>query len=132
LQSHNQVQYRGLIHWYRHNPGEWLLQHEQRQLNQALAQTPGQHILQIGGTPELMTYADRHLCFHYFIDAIPTNYHMAIESYLDELPLLPNSLNSIVISHALEFCEHPMLLLQNCYEALVPGGTVIIFCFNKW
>lgn len=132
FQPHNQEQYQGLSHWYHHNPGEWLLALEQKELNKTLSQMPGQHILQIGGTPSLMTYADHHLCFHYFLDAVPVEYHMAIRSQLDELPLLPNSLNSIVISHALEFCEHPALLFQNCYEALVPGGNLIIFCFNKW
>lgn len=124
--------YQGLAHWYRHNPGKWLLSHEKRQLQKILKKAPGQHLLQIGGTPELMGGAKRPLCFYYFLDAVPTPFPLAIQSYLDELPLLPRSLNSIIVSHALEFCEHPMLLLQNCYEALTPGGTLILFCFNPW
>lgn len=123
--------YQGLGEWYQHKVGETLFTLEKNELAQQLVFVPGQHILQIGAVPELIAHARQHLCFHYFLDEIENKQaRYAIRASFDELPLLPNSLNKIVIAHALEFCEHPSLLLRDCYEALVPGGQLIIICFN--
>lgn len=125
--------YHGLREWYQTSLGRWLLGLESAELKRYLVATPLQHILQIGGDPELLGVAEKHLAYHYFLDSCfkePSN--LALCADFEELPLQPDSLNSIVIAHALEFCEHPTLVLKNCYESLAPGGDLIIFCFNPW
>ncbi len=125
--------YQGLTEWYQTRLGRWLMGLESAELKRYLVAAPLQHILQIGGDPELLGVAEKHLAYHYFLDpCFKESSDLVVRAYFEELPLQPDSLNSIVIAHALEFCEHPTLLLKNCYEALAPGGDLIIFCFNRW
>lgn len=125
--------YQGLSEWYQTRLGRWLLSLEIAELRRYLLATPLQHILQIGGDPELLGVAEKHLAYHYFLDqCVKKQTDFTLCADFEELPLQPDSLNGIVIAHALEFCEHPTVLLRNCYEALTPGGDLIIFCFNRW
>lgn len=125
--------YQGLTEWYQGSLGRWLLELEVAELKRYLVATPLQHILQIGGSPALLGVAEKHLAYHYFLDQhLEQRGDLVVCANFEELPLQPDSLNGIVIAHALEFCEHPSLLLKNCYEALAPGGDLIIFCFNPW
>ena len=47
------------------------------------------------------------------------------------LPLASGQVDFIVLSHLLEFCEHPLWLLEQAYRALSDRGRLVIFCFNR-
>jgi|GEM_PF-1376373 len=50
------------------------------------------------------------------------NYH--------ELPLLCDSVDVVVIHHALEFDANPRVILREAYQALVLGGHMVLIGFN--
>ena len=52
--------------------------------------------------------------------------------HLDELPLAPESVDVIVMVHVLEFIAKPPVLLREVYQALAPGGQLIIVSLNPW
>jgi hypothetical protein len=47
------------------------------------------------------------------------------------LPLQPNSVETLVLWHSLEQQEHPSDLLREAYNALAPGGVLVVLCFNS-
>ena len=51
---------------------------------------------------------------------------------LDELPLAPKSVDVIILVHVLEFIPSPPVLLREVYQALAPGGQLIIVNLNPW
>ena len=51
---------------------------------------------------------------------------------VNALPLQNNSVDVIVLAHALECVDHRFALLKNCWEALVPEGLLITVSFNPY
>lgn len=47
------------------------------------------------------------------------------------LPLADGQVDFMVLSHLLEFCEHPLWLLEQAHRALSGRGRLVIFCFNR-
>lgn len=51
---------------------------------------------------------------------------------LDYLPLQAESVDSVVVHHALEFSNHPHRVLREAVQALRPGGHLIVIGFNPY
>ena len=119
--------------WYQQPPGSWLLTSECEEAARILRNIKGRYLVQIGGTSDLA---------HSAASSIP--YQIRLMSYLDvdlsltvqtdyqDLPLLPNSIDVVVLVHLLEFIDYPVKLLQEIFQALNPGGRLLIFGFNPW
>jgi len=50
----------------------------------------------------------------------------------ESLPFKSNSLDTLVLSHVLEFSSDPHQVLRESERILVADGTMIICCFNPW
>ncbi|WP_244670049.1 class I SAM-dependent methyltransferase [Coxiella endosymbiont of Amblyomma nuttalli] len=57
---------------------------------------------------------------------------LSIQTSWRELPLLPNSIDVIVLVHLLEFIDYPVKLLREVFHALKPNGQLVILGFNPW
>jgi SAM-dependent methyltransferase len=51
---------------------------------------------------------------------------------LPELPFAANSIDLVVLTHALEFHAHPHLLLREVERVLIPEGKLVIAGFNPY
>ena len=51
---------------------------------------------------------------------------------LEYLPLLPDTVDCMLIHHALDFAEHPHRVLREAVQALRPGGHLILVGFNPY
>ena len=62
--------------------------------------------------------------------------HMARQGFPDvvgdllQLPMQSQSINQLVLWHALECVADPSLLIQEAYRVLAPGGFVVVCSFN--
>lgn len=120
--------------WYQQPLGQYLLQREHQLLQAQLASMPGHFIVQLGGPNDLhllnaSTIPNKCLMVRQQIKN--TKNDLVIQTDFEHLPLLPNSIDVAVIVHALEFIESPQSLLNELYQAIRPGGQVIIFHFNS-
>jgi SAM-dependent methyltransferase len=117
-----------LSSWLKKEPGALLVGMLRAQLQRLLKPMLGDYLIQIGGLPELASGS--RIRFKWFLNTQAKS--GSIQVTLDELPLLPESVDVIVIVHALEFTPKPLVLLQEAYQALAPGGQLVIVSLNPW
>lgn len=133
-----------LRNWYQKFPGIWLQQEEQRLLEAALTDLFGYHILQIGNIerrclnvsriPHRMVmdvdYLSSQHCKEEDAESgLSTNYFNGEPEYI---PIASDSLDVLVLSHALEFCTNPHEVLREADRILIPEGHMVILGFNPW
>jgi len=120
--------------WFQHLPGSMLIDIETNHLSKWLASIVGEHLLQIGGPSDMQLVKSAHVAHKTYLSTqFSTSSHSAgIQTNLEELPILPNSIDVVVLAHLLEFSDSPLHLLQEIYHVLAPGGQVIILAFNPF
>jgi len=146
----------GLADWFRTPAGCYVLQWEQAHLDIAVADLFGFHALQLG-LPELDALRANRMPHRWLAtemmpaplaDASPTDDSartvprheadvplplralIALHCDYDALPFDANSLDLVVLPHALELARDPHLALREVERVLVPEGRVVIVGFN--
>lgn len=112
-------------HWHQQPPGSWLAKLESEESVRLLKKFQGEYLLQIGGTSDFTNALANHFSYRYILNT-------DVIAKLDELPLLYNSIDAIILIHVLESSDHPPQLLQEVYQALAPGGKLLIIGINPW
>ena len=132
----------GLAPWLRTPVGRYVLAWEQAQLDQGVADIFGFHALQLG-LPELDALRanrmpDRWLALDPQADVAPPDAEPALgptrsavlRCDFDALPLDSQSLDLVVLPHALELARDPHLALREVERVLRPEGRVVIIGLN--
>ncbi|MBS0448462.1 MAG: class I SAM-dependent methyltransferase [Proteobacteria bacterium] len=149
----------GLAQWLKTPPGRYLLEWEQRHLDTAVADIFGFHALQLGW-PELDALRANRMPHRWIgversvpddeapaadaVVAVPEaepaatrpgaeprpRPAIALLCDFDALPFDANSLDLVVLPHALELARDPHLALREVERVLVPEGRVVIVGFN--
>jgi SAM-dependent methyltransferase len=120
--------------WYQSNLGTLVAKSEITGSEYLVSTVFGYFLLQMGGSYRL-NYLPENLVHHHLHygpekpSIKPTNF---IQGQYDELPFIHNSIDTILVSHILEFSLAPKQILEEIYEVLVPDGNLIIFCFNPY
>ncbi|HEX7440775.1 MAG TPA: methyltransferase domain-containing protein [Caldimonas sp.] len=130
----------GLARWLQAPAGRYLLEWEQRHLDQAVADLFGFHALQLGLVELEALRANR--MPHRWVateearppdagddQALP-KVGVALRCNFDALPFESLSLDLVVLPHALELARDPHLALREVERVLVPEGRVVILGFN--
>jgi SAM-dependent methyltransferase len=121
----------GLRDWFSTAPGQYLLQWERAQLELAVADIFGYHAVQLG-LPEMAgLQANRMphqwLAVAHMADAASS---AALVADFSALPFAENSLDLLVLPHALELSADPHATLREVARVLVPDGRVVICGLN--
>ncbi|MEO8806831.1 MAG: class I SAM-dependent methyltransferase [Burkholderiaceae bacterium] len=132
----------GLTEWLQTPAGRYVLAWEQGHLDTAVADLFGFHALQLG-LPELEAlHANRMPHRWVGIDTVAAEVPrdaaspavpraaVALHCDFDALPFDSNSLDLVVLPHALEHARDPHLALREVERVLVPEGRVVIVGFN--
>jgi SAM-dependent methyltransferase len=133
----------GLTEWLQTPAGRYVLAWEQGHLDTAVADLFGFHALQLG-LPELdALHANRMPHRWVGVDTIAPEAApgstgalavpraaVALHCDFDALPFDSNSLDLVVLPHALELARDPHLALREVERVLVPEGRVVIVGFN--
>ena len=119
--------------WYRELPGSLLLEQEQQQIGSLLSHIYGNHLLQIGG-PAHEDMAKVSPISHrvYLSSQALFNRRPAIQADLLHLPLIPNSIDAVLLVHALEFVSDPRAVLAEIYQGLAANAQLLLLGFNPW
>lgn len=118
--------------WFQSPQGNAVLCAEKEAIHSALEKLFGYHILQLGFSEE-----------HSLIDESPVGHKIlfapsfragssrAVASN-EELPLSSDSVDVVVLHHALDFAENSHRVLREAARVLRPGGHMLIVGFNPY
>ena len=132
-----------MAHWLATPPGRYLLQWEQQHLDAALVDLFGFHALQLG-LPELDTLRTNRMPHRWLAsdaprieppaagdgEPQPTRPPVLLHCDFDALPFASQSLDLVVLPHALELARDPHQTLREVERVLMPEGRVVIVGLN--
>lgn len=120
--------------WLASAPGRYLLEWEQRHLDEAVADVFGYHALQCGQPAVDALRANRmphRLCALRDGEAPMTGDRASVRvEHFEELPFETQSLDLVVLPHVLEFALDPHQVLREVDRVLRPEGRLIVTGFN--
>jgi len=114
--------------WFATPLGRYLIECERNYLDDAVADVFGFNALQLGLPDHDFLHASR----------IPLKCRVApsgpaaLRADFRDLPIAGNSIDLLLLPHALEFSEHPHQILREVQRVLMPEGHAVIACFNPW
>jgi len=121
--------------WYRSPLGKALQMVEKNQVEAVIPDLFGYHLLQVGD------HADADLCSASRIPhcvvmeqgtEVTPRHERTIYGQSEALPIAGDSLDVVVLPHALEFSATPHEVLREVDRALIAEGHVILLGFNPW
>ena len=119
--------------WLESPPGRYVLAWEQAQLDAAVADVFGYHALQLG-EPHLDALRANRMPHRLRAllpgDALPGDRPTVRIEHPEELPFDGQSLDLVVMPHALEFASDPHQVLREVDRVLRPEGRLIVTGFN--
>lgn len=126
-----------LSEWYQTAIGHSLYQFEMMQFAQVLPVCYGYQLLQIGGPADLSWLESSPIKHKIWLTPeTKLSHHVNVFNAMPaELPFAANSLDVILLPHVLECVEQPEAVLSAAYEALTPGGYLVISginCISLW
>ncbi|MDM0045664.1 methyltransferase domain-containing protein [Variovorax dokdonensis] len=120
----------GLEEWLETPPGRYLLEWEQAQFDQAVADVFGYHAVQLG-LPQIDALRGNRMPHRWLAaDHLPAQRQPALMTDFAALPFEANSLDLVVLPHALELNPDPHATLREVERVLVPEGKVVICGLN--
>jgi SAM-dependent methyltransferase len=126
----------GLQDWFQTSPGRYLLDWERVQFDAAVADIFGYHSLQLG-MPLLDGLQANRMPHRWLAEATaPVATAMPVASIaqlvtdFSALPFSANTLDLVLLPHALELGADPHATLREAERVLVPGGRVVISGLN--
>jgi len=118
--------------WFSEGLGSELLEAEQRMIDRLLPGLYGCHLLQVGIDPllDLTSQSDvphKVILYHSLMLGMPQSSIVALSS---ELPVETNSVDVVLLHHALDYTSSPHQVLREAARVLRPGGHLLIINFN--
>jgi len=121
-----------LGHWFQTPQGRQVLAAEKAFLEPILSRLFGYHILQLGGHQD-----------YSMLDSSPVGHKIQFAPVWrpgltqavadnEELPLATDSVDVVLLHHALDFTEDSHRLLREATRVLRPGGHMLIVGFNRY
>ena len=114
--------------WFDSPLGEKVLEAEKQLLEAYLSRIFGYHILQLGCS-ETHSLIDESLAGHKILFA-PRYHPHARQADNEELPLPEDSMDAVLIHHALDSTQDSHRLLREAIRVLRPGGRLLVLGFN--
>ncbi len=114
--------------WFTTPLGQYLLEKEQAYLDDVTSDIFGFHALQVGLAKFDLLRASR-IAHRVRVDAtgLPELYAKS-----HELPVATQSVDLVVLPHALEFAAQPHEILREVDRVMMPEGRLVIVGFNPW
>ena len=117
-----------LADWFATPLGRYLREREQAYFDQTVADIFGYYALQVG-LPEHPTLAQCRMPSRWTLDYDPP---AGLVADPHALPLAENTVDLVVMPHALEFTDDPHLMLREAHRVLRPEGQIVIAGFNPF
>lgn len=135
---------RRFSHWLETVRGQRLLEEQHQLLTEAARRCHGDTLLWAGCHSAVMDSVSGCMIRHRLYLAPPRGVSEALvadqrlcelvhtEASLQELPFRNNSLDAVVLHHALDLTDDPRAALRELTRVLAPGGRLLICGFNRY
>lgn len=120
-------------HWLTRFLGARVLETEHAALSRIYSEFSGKHAVLMGVPNQDVLLTG--LILHPVMISPLINKHkhiQAIESDFYNLPIIPGSIDLVILPHTLDFIENPHKLLQEACKIVKPEGDIIILGFNPF
>ena len=116
--------------WYQTLQGATVLKAEKEIVSPILARLFGYHILQVGPNEDVSLIDDSPVGHKIIFAPSWRSGTRNTVAHIEELPLATDSIDVVVVHHALDFTEDSHRLLREVTRVLRPGGKMLIIGFN--
>jgi SAM-dependent methyltransferase len=121
-----------LRHWLQSDFGRYLQAREIEVLQRHFADLPGYRFLRLGLSEDMQTLN----CFKHIhrLSVHPSELngaHGVLANYR-ELPLMSETVDVVLLHHALEFSQTPKAVLAEASRVVMPGGHLLLCLFNPF
>lgn len=128
--DYSQADWQAMTAWFATPLGEYLLQHERRHLQDLLKRRFGYHLLQLGcAETRLHDHSPMGHKFSFCPHGDTRTGHTACARG-EAIPLANESVDLVLLHHALDFSSYKHQLLREVARVLIAGGSVVIVGFN--
>jgi SAM-dependent methyltransferase len=125
-----------LSNWWRAAQGSGIVAAESELLREALESVFGWELLQIGAwgaTRELLTAArTRHVAVTGSLTQLKAGVRVDLVARAGQLPIASDSVDAVLLAHALEFAADPYTLLREVDRVLTGEGQLLVLGFRPW
>ena len=115
--------------WYAGPRGQYLLDQERVLTRGLLDNVFGYHQLQIGVTRHQALADDSQVSHKIYSNMLPGG-DVGLLSEPEFLPFANDSIDVVILHHALEFAERPHALLREVHRVVAPQGHIVVVGFN--
>ncbi|MDE0348459.1 MAG: class I SAM-dependent methyltransferase [Gammaproteobacteria bacterium] len=124
-----------LTDWFASEPGRDLLLRETDLLRERVRRFHGDCLLWLGPVPEATDATSRCMVKTRLFAAASmpgTRYEnlVSLVARTESLPLASNSVDGVVLHHALEYAQDPRTAMREVTRVIRPGGRLLVCCFN--
>jgi len=126
---------RRLRAWYRTPLGKALQMVEKHQMDAVLPDLFGYHLLQVGNHAEVDLLSASRIPHCVIMEQgadVTARHERTVYGDSEALPMACDSLDVLVLPHALEFAANPHEVLREADRTLIPEGHVVLLGFNPW
>lgn len=123
--------YQSLQQWSHEPVAAQLLQEQQAQLDPLLAGLFGYHLV------ELSAFGSNGLCRESKINhcssiGMADSQQASAIARFEQLPLSDESIDVVLLHHALDYSQHPHQVLREAARVLIPRGHIVVVGFNPY
>ncbi len=126
MEEQQEMSIRGIEEWLNTPQGRYVMSWEQEKISAVVDGLFGYNALQIG-LPQYDLLADNRIPLR---QKIGESGPVEVLCDFRELPFAANSIDLIVMPHALEFSDDPHQILREVERILIPDGQLVITGFN--
>lgn len=127
---HGAADWQAMTRWFATPLGQFLLQRERACVQELLRRRFGYHLLELGCAETLLhDLSPMGHRFSFCPHAIDKTLHSALACG-EAIPLGAESVDLVLLHHALDFSDHQHQLLREVARVLIAGGSVVIVGFN--
>ena len=124
-----------LVRWYKHSTnGHSLISQLNQTLDKSLEQVFGYHMLIVGADIdlELARIGKTQRIIRLTGSLAAENIFHPVIGVSSELPFASDSIDALIVCHALDTTELPHNVLRECQRVLVPNGHLLVVCMNPY
>lgn len=124
--------------WFQTDLGRAAVQVEQQLIDHCLKDCFGYHLLQLSIDSDLTFYEECRIQRCFKAGSIPParaserSKDLFVQCEAHELPFESDSLDAVIVHHAMEFAANPHAVLRELYRVTVPEGRIVLVGFNPW
>lgn len=122
-----------LAAWFETPLGTALLAEESESVEKALHCLFGYHLLQMSVSPRLDLGQSSRISHRFCLNPVAAeNPTLSALADFTDLPLPEESIDVVLLHHALDYSQSPHQLLREAARVLIPRGHLVILGFNPW